>query len=95
MDERPGLGVAPAPRASRAHAERPKATKLDLVAPRERGSHAVNDRIDNPLSLDARHPTETRGLADQALTIHRNEPSIVGALILPESFEPVSSGGSQ
>jgi hypothetical protein len=89
VDERPGLGVAPAPRASRAHAERPKATKLDLVAPRERGSHAVDDRIDNPLSFDARHLPSTRDLADQARPIHRNERSIVGALILPESFGPV------
>src|SRR5262245_34513709 len=78
VDARPGLGIAALSRVAVADPEAAEASKLDLVALRQRVGDVVEDRVDDRFRLLLGQARDLRNLVDQVGFRHRLLPSQFG-----------------
>src|SRR5262249_20454298 len=78
VDTRPGFGIAALARVAVADPEAAEASKLDLVALRQRIRNVVEDRVDDCFRLLLGQARDLRNLVDQVGFRHRLLPSQFG-----------------
>src|SRR5215510_12586683 len=78
VDARSGLGIAALSRVAVTDPEAPEASKLDLVALRQRVGDVVEDRVDDRFRLFLGQARDLRDLVDQVGFRHRLLPSQFG-----------------